>query len=73
MEHIDKFDVIRRCACCKKSFSMYQYNIRDYVYKERKRGTTYWYCCYACYRKGVKNERNSLYSVGRGSEECSSI
>ncbi len=71
MEHIDKFDVIRRCSCCNKSFSMYPFNIRDYVYKERKKGVTYWYCSYPCYRIGVKNnERNRLCSVAGRSEEC---
>ena len=49
---IDLFErSMRVCVECQKEFSLYKYNIRDYVYKVKEGGFTKYMCSYPCYRK----------------------
>lgn len=67
------FDTYKVCSCCKKTFSMYQYNTKDYVYKTREKTVIHWFCSYPCYRKGVQDERNCICSNRRRSKKYNTV
>ena len=50
---------MRKCEECKTEFSLYKYNIRDYVYKVKENGLTKYMCSYPCYRKYKKRMEKS--------------
>lgn len=60
----DYVERIKKCSCCGKEFSLFFFNLKDYVYKEKSRGATYWFCSYPCYRKGVDYAKYGGSAVG---------
>lgn len=53
----------RQCSACKKKFSMFLFDTRNYVYKIRVGKSYIYQCSYPCHRKEMTkydNERSSI-------------
>ena len=58
----------KKCSHCGKEFSMFFYDIKDYVYKvQPKNGNVKYQCSYPCYRKEKEKNENSGKTSKRAS------
>lgn len=51
-------DCDKRCSCCKKYFSLFFYDTRDYVYKVKVDKKYLYQCSYPCYKKEKEKYAN---------------
>nr|DAK86212.1 MAG TPA: zinc finger domain protein [Caudoviricetes sp.] len=49
----------RQCSYCGKKFSMFFYDIREYVYKVKEDKKYLYQCSYPCYRKEKERHENT--------------